>query len=190
MRETLRLQKLLVATHPQESLHSLPLMLVEVEERQQVLAAVANLLPELLTSGADNLFWRELHMLLDVPLPGFSLTQPPGEADAIEEKAPAVTPEPIKQKTPVVIPEPIKQKAPAVTPEPIKQKAPAVTPEPIKQITPVAIPEPIKQQAPAVIPEPIKQKIPAVTPAPVAKVASPARQPAKGKKGVKKPPAP
>jgi hypothetical protein len=164
LRETLRLQKLLVATHPQESLHSLPLMLAEVEERQQVLAAVANLLPELLTSGADNLFWRELHTLLDVPLPGFSLTQPPGEADAIEEKVPAVTPEPIKQITPVEIHNPIKQK------------------------TPVVIPEPVKQEAPALIPEPIKQKIPAVTPAPIAKVASPVRKPAKGKKGVKKPP--
>jgi hypothetical protein len=128
LRETLRLQKLLVATHPQESLLSLPLMLAEVEERQQVLAAVANLLPELLASGADNLFWRELHTLLDVPLPGFSLTQPPGEADAIEEKIPVV------------------------------------------------------------ISEPIKQKIPAVIPDPIAKVASPVRKPAKGKKGVKKPP--
>ncbi|PMZ61369.1 poly(3-hydroxyalkanoate) synthetase, partial [Pseudomonas sp. GW247-3R2A] len=78
LRETLRLQKLLVATHPQESLQSLPLMLAEVEERQQVLAAVANMLPELLTSGADNPFWCELHTLLDVPLPGFNLTQPPG----------------------------------------------------------------------------------------------------------------
>jgi hypothetical protein len=140
LRETLRLQKLLVATHPQESLHSLPLMLAEVEERQQVLAAVANLLPELLASGADNLFWRELHTLLDVPLPGFSLTQPPGAADAIEEKVPAITPEQIKQITPVEIPEPIKQKTPAVTPDT------------------------------------------------VAKVASPVRKPAKGKKGVKKPP--
>jgi len=121
-------------------------------------------LPELLTSGADNLFWRELHTLLDVPLPGFSLTQPPGEADAIEGKVPAVTPEPIKQITPVEIPRPIKQK------------------------TPVVIPEPVKQEAPALIPEPIKQKIPAVTPAPIAKVASPVRKPAKGKKGVKKPP--
>ncbi|PZW97053.1 uncharacterized protein DUF3141 [Pseudomonas sp. 478] len=164
LRETLRLQKLLVATHPQESLHSLPLILVEVEERQQVLAAVANLLPELLTSGADNLFWRELHTLLDVPLPGFSLTQPPGEADAIEEKVPAVTPEPIMQITPVEIPKPIKQKTPEV------------------------IPEPVKQEAPALIPEPIKQKTPAVTPAPIAKVASPVRKLAKGKKGVKKPP--
>ncbi|MGF6706026.1 DUF3141 domain-containing protein [Pseudomonas frederiksbergensis] len=140
LRETLRLQKLLVATLPQESLHSLPLMLIEAQERQQVLAAVANLLPELLTSGANNPCWCELHTLLDVPLPGFSLTQPPGAADAIEVKVPAITPEPIKQAIPVLIP------------------------------------------------EPIKQKIPAVTPHPIAKVASPVRKPAKGKKAVKKPP--
>jgi hypothetical protein len=103
-------------------------MLIEAQERQQVLAAVANLLPELLTSGANNPCWCELHTLLDVQLPGFSLTQPPGAADAIEVKVPAITP------------------------------------------------------------EPIKQEIPAVTPHPIAKVASPVRKPAKGKKAVKKPP--
>jgi len=134
LRETLRLQKLLVATHPQESLHSLPLMLAEVEERQQVLAAVANLLPELLTSGADNLFWRELHTLLDVPLPGFSLTQPPGAADAIEEKVSVVAPEPAKHEAPVVIPEPIKQETPVAIPEPIKQEKTAVTPDPVAKV--------------------------------------------------------
>jgi hypothetical protein len=93
-----------------------------------VLAAVANLLPEMLTSGANNPCWCELHTLLDVPLPGFSLTQPPGAADAIEVKVLAITP------------------------------------------------------------EPIRQKIPAVTPDPIAKVVSPVRKPAKGKKAVKKPP--
>lgn len=132
LRETLRLQKLLVATHPQESLHSLPLMLVEREERQQVLAAVANLLPELLTSGADNPFWCELHTLLNVPLPGFSLAQPPGEADVVVEKTPAITPEPIKPKTPVVVPEPVKQKAPVVVAEPTAPVTPTKTRKPAK----------------------------------------------------------
>ncbi|MET0848742.1 MAG: DUF3141 domain-containing protein [Pseudomonas sp.] len=132
LRETLRLQKLLVATHPKESLHSLPLMLAEVEERQQVLAAVANLLPELLSSGADNPFWCELHTLLDVPLPGFNLIQPPGEADVVEEKAPAITPEPIKPKPVVVEPEPVKQKAPAVVAEPIAPVTPTKTRKPAK----------------------------------------------------------
>ena len=112
LRETLRLQKLLVATHPQESLHSLPLMLVGLEERQQVLAAVANLLPELLTSGSDNPSWCELHTLLDVPLPGFNLTQPPGEADPIA----VVTPEPIAPVTPTKTRKPAKGKKGAKKP--------------------------------------------------------------------------
>ena len=112
LRETLRLQKLLVATHPQESLHSLPLMLVEREERQQVLAAVANLLPELLTNGANNPFWCELHTLLDVPLPGFSLAQPPSEADQVA----VVTPEPIAPVTPTKTRKPAKGKKGAKKP--------------------------------------------------------------------------
>ncbi|PMV88365.1 poly(3-hydroxyalkanoate) synthetase [Pseudomonas sp. FW306-1C-G01A] len=132
LRETLRLQKLLVATHPQESLQSLPLMLAEVEERQQVLAAVANMLPELLTSGADNPFWCELHTLLDVPLPGFNLTQPPGAADVVEEETPTTTPEPIKPKTAVVAPEPAKQSAPVVVAEPIAPGALTKTRKPAK----------------------------------------------------------
>lgn len=165
LRETVSLQKLLVATYPQESLQSLPLMLPEAEERQQVLAAVANLLPELLTgNGAEHPFWCTLHTLFDVPLPGFNLTQPPGEADVVKEQVPVVTPEPVQQKAPVVTPEPIKQKAPVVTPEPIKQAIPAVTPKPT---------------AP---------KIPAVPHKPTAKVATPLHKPAKTKKGVKKPP--
>ncbi|QKG65058.1 DUF3141 domain-containing protein [Pseudomonas sp. B14-6] len=132
LRETLRLQKLLVATHPQESLQSLPLMLAEVEERQQVLAAVANMLPELLTSGADNPFWCELHTLLDVPLPGFNLTQPPGAADVVEEETPTTTPEPIKPNTAVVAPEPAKQSAPVVVVEPIAPGALTKTRKPAK----------------------------------------------------------
>jgi hypothetical protein len=119
LRETLRLQKLLVATHPQESLNSLSLMLVEVEERQQVLAAVANLLPELLISGTNNAFWCELHALLDVPLPGFILTPPPAEADAIAPPVPVMTPEPIVQIVAVEPPYPTlvaKVKNPVRTP--------------------------------------------------------------------------
>ncbi|MBK5549111.1 DUF3141 domain-containing protein [Pseudomonas sp. TH03] len=89
LRETLQTQKMLVLTHPQEALHSLPLLLPETEERQQVLAAVANLLPALLSDTATG-YWCELHTLLEVPLPGFNLTQPPGEADVPVEAAPPV----------------------------------------------------------------------------------------------------
>jgi pimeloyl-ACP methyl ester carboxylesterase len=77
LREAIRLQNLLVFTYPQESLRSLPLLLPQAKERHQVLTAVGQLMPELLaTTGAEGTFWRELHALLEVPLPGFSLTQP------------------------------------------------------------------------------------------------------------------
>nr|BAS05952.1 hypothetical protein [Pseudomonas sp. 61-3] len=90
LREAIRLQNLLVFAHPQESLRSLPLLLPDTKARQQVLAAVGQLMPELLTiAGAEGEFWRELHALLEVPLPGFSLTQPPSETDVIQQEAPA-----------------------------------------------------------------------------------------------------
>jgi len=98
LRETLNLQKLLVGTHPQQSLRSLPLLLPEAEERQQVLAAVANLLPELRTADAAECpLWGELHALLGVSLPGFSLTQPPGAADVIQAQIPPIIPAPVAQ---------------------------------------------------------------------------------------------
>ncbi len=78
LREAIRLQNLLVFAHPQESLRSLPLLLPDTNARQQVLTAVGQLMPELLTiAGVEGEFWRELHALLEVPLPGFSLTPPP-----------------------------------------------------------------------------------------------------------------
>jgi hypothetical protein len=69
------------------------------------LAAVANLLPDLLNeNAAGHGFWCELHTLLEVPLPGFDLTQPPSEADAVlEQPAPVAkvevpTPQPTKPR--------------------------------------------------------------------------------------------
>jgi pimeloyl-ACP methyl ester carboxylesterase len=95
LREAIRLQNLLVFAHPQESVRSLPLLLPEARERQQVLTAVGQLMPELLTTTyACGELWRELHALLEVPLPGFSLTQPPGEAEAIHKESP-VEPSPL-----------------------------------------------------------------------------------------------
>jgi pimeloyl-ACP methyl ester carboxylesterase len=90
LREAIRLQNLLVFAHPQESLRSLPLLLPEAKERQQVLTAVGQLMPELLaTVGAEGEFWRELHALLEVPLPGFSLPQPPSETVVIPQETPS-----------------------------------------------------------------------------------------------------
>ena len=108
LRETLSVQKLLVATHPLESMHSLPLLLPEAEERQQVLAAVANLLPELLTrDGAENPVWGELHVLLDVPLPVFSLSPPTVEVEPIRVQVPIVAAEPIQEHAPQAASNPI-----------------------------------------------------------------------------------
>ena len=95
LRETIRLQNLLVFVHPEESLRSLPLLLPETEARQQILAAVALLVPELLTTiGAEGKLWCELHSLLDIPLPGPSLAPQPSEADAVKLVAPPVATQP------------------------------------------------------------------------------------------------
>lgn len=73
LREAIRLQNLLVFAYPQESLRSLPLLLPEAQKRYQVLTAVGQLMPELLaTTGVQSTLWRELHALLEVPLPGLS----------------------------------------------------------------------------------------------------------------------
>lgn len=48
------------------------------------------LMPELLaTVGAEGEFWREVQALLEVPLPGFSLTQPPSETVVIPQETPS-----------------------------------------------------------------------------------------------------
>ncbi|MCW4646452.1 DUF3141 domain-containing protein [Pseudomonas aeruginosa] len=69
LRETIRLQGLLVFAHPDESLRTLRL-LIPGEARQPVLDAVLHLLPEL--SNAEEPMvqvWRELHRVLERPLP-------------------------------------------------------------------------------------------------------------------------
>jgi hypothetical protein len=105
LREAIRLQNLLVFAHPQESLRSLPLLLPEAKVRQQVLSAVGQLMPELLaTVGAEGEFWRELHALLEVPLPGFSLTQPASETVVIPQEEPPSQPSASPQITPLPAP--------------------------------------------------------------------------------------
>lgn len=102
LRETVRLQNLLVFAHPEESLHSLLLLLPESEAREQVLAAVAQLVPELLTAeGAIGELWRELHTLLESPLPGFSLTEPPSAPTAVVEVDHQEQPQPQPQPLPL-----------------------------------------------------------------------------------------
>ncbi|TBV08190.1 DUF3141 domain-containing protein [Phytopseudomonas dryadis] len=88
LRDSVRLQGLLVFAHAAESLSSLPLLLRTASERQQVLDAVIQLVPELHTAeGAVGDLWRELHRLLERPLPGFVLT--PDEPAATDAAAAA-----------------------------------------------------------------------------------------------------
>jgi pimeloyl-ACP methyl ester carboxylesterase len=121
LREAIRLQNLLVFAHPQESLRTLPLLLPEAKERQQVLTAVGQLIPELLaTTGAKGELWRELHALLEAPLPGFSLTQPPSETVVIPQQDTPAEPSPLAATLPPQItPTP----APAIVVKAPKRKA-------------------------------------------------------------------
>ncbi|VVO36548.1 DUF3141 domain-containing protein [Pseudomonas fluorescens] len=123
LREAIRLQNLLVFTHPLESLRTLPLLLPDAEARQQVLSAVGLLMPDLLTTGAEGEIWRELHALLEVPLPGLRLNQAPSEADAQQTQTPP-KPAPIVAAPPAQVAAPkVKQTAPvAPTVEPVKAK--------------------------------------------------------------------
>jgi hypothetical protein len=91
LRDSVNLQGLLVFAHPEESLRTLPL-LIPIEERQQVLDAVVHLVPDLLAgAGPVEDLWRELHRILELPLPDFALAQPLAP-DA--EAAPATEMEP------------------------------------------------------------------------------------------------
>ncbi|CAD5108640.1 DUF3141 domain-containing protein [Zestomonas carbonaria] len=115
LRDTTHLQGLLVFAHPEESLKTLPL-LIPVEERQRVLDAVVHLVPELLVAeGPVGELWRELHRVLERPLPGFALAAPPAPEATAKPAAPA------KRKTTRVVPSAKPQPA---APEP---PAPAAT---------------------------------------------------------------
>ena len=73
VRDSVRLQDLLVFAHPEESLNTLPLLLAKASQREVVLTAATHLVPELLyAEGAVGDLWRRLHDLLEHPLPDFA----------------------------------------------------------------------------------------------------------------------
>ncbi|HBO2781260.1 DUF3141 domain-containing protein [Pseudomonas aeruginosa] len=73
IRESVRLQDLLVFALPEESLSSLPLLVPEAKQREAVLSAAIQLVPELLyADGAVGELWRRLHDLLEHHLPTFA----------------------------------------------------------------------------------------------------------------------
>lgn len=91
VRDSVRLQDLLVFALPEESLKMLPLLLPEARQREAVLAAAVHLVPELLyAEGAVGELWRRLHDLLEHPLPAFARPSVPLIAvDSAPEQAPS-----------------------------------------------------------------------------------------------------
>jgi hypothetical protein len=125
LRDTTHLQGLLVFAHPEESLKTLPL-LIPVEERQQVLDAVAHLVPELLVAeGPVGELWRELHRVLECPLPGFTLVAPSipqtPQTPEVATKPTATPPRAAPSKRKTTRP----QTAPADRPQPVAPESPA-----------------------------------------------------------------
>lgn len=70
IREVIDQQGLLVFAFPADSLETLPLLLIDNDKRKVLLDTVKALLPELLTAdGALAELWRQLHQLLEQPVP-------------------------------------------------------------------------------------------------------------------------
>jgi len=126
LRETVQLQSLLVFAHPEESLKTLPL-LIPAEHRQQVLDAVAHLVPELLTAeGTPGERWRELHRVLERPLPSFAIAPIAITAQTQEAPTDRQTPDQQASTLPVEPTAPeraAQQVAPAPRRTPAKRKA-------------------------------------------------------------------
>ncbi|WP_313303673.1 DUF3141 domain-containing protein [Stutzerimonas balearica] len=126
LRETVQLQSLLVFAHPEESLKTLPL-LIPAEHRQQVLDAVAHLVPELLTAeGTLGERWRELHRVLERPLPSFAIAPIAITAQTQEAPTDRQTPDQQASTLPVEPTAPeraAQQVAPAPRRTPAKRKA-------------------------------------------------------------------
>ncbi|MBB3104893.1 DUF3141 domain-containing protein [Azomonas macrocytogenes] len=134
LRDTIRLQSLLVFAHPEESLSTLPHLLPDTESRQRVLNRVVQLVPELRTAqGVVGEFWRDLHSLLDQPPPGFALpalTFAGQETPALPSPQ-AVRPEPASATAASPeAPESVTPEASPATTENLASSAP-ITPEPV-----------------------------------------------------------
>lgn len=152
VRQIIDQQGLLVFALPAESLATLPQLLVDNEQRKVVLATVMEMVPELLTAeGTVGELWRQLHQLLELPVP--AVVQPKLSASSVAvEKAEAVTP---VKKTVAPVKTVEKKVAESVKPKTVKTAAKKVT-------KPAAKPK-------AAVKKPVQ---PAVAPTPKAAVAA------------------
>ncbi len=103
LRETTRLQNLLVFAYPEESLQTLPALMPGLDERRRILAEVAQIEPDWQRNdGPLGKLWRRLFEVLELPVSDFAqspakLPAPPAPAPKVpagtSSAAPSVTPE-------------------------------------------------------------------------------------------------
>ncbi|WP_449431954.1 DUF3141 domain-containing protein [Pseudomonas putida] len=146
LRETVQMQSLLVFAHPKASLQSLPLLLPNSEDRQEVLATVAQWIPDMLSAeGATGRLWRELHSVLEVPLPVPGQAEPaaapaePGVATQLPSTASVVEVEPLQQPAAQTT-QPIAETQAVIEVAPLEQPAPQIA-QPVIDTPAVAVAE-------------------------------------------------
>ncbi len=163
-------QGLLVFALPEESLATLPLLLVDDQSRKALLSTVMHLVPELLTAeGAVGELWRQLHQLFEQPVP--ALVQP--KLSAAAESADA-TAQPNTAGAAVKKAGPVKAAAKKSTPVKAEAKKPAQAAKPKAAKTVAKPQEKPAATAPAESPKADKEKTapvkaPTKKPAPAAK---------------------
>lgn len=92
IREIIDQQGLLVFALPAESLATLPQLLVENEKRKVLLDTVIELVPELLTAeGGVGELWRQLHKLLEQPIPAFFQPKLSASSVAVDKTEPVAS---------------------------------------------------------------------------------------------------
>ncbi|SEQ74435.1 Protein of unknown function [Azotobacter beijerinckii] len=152
LRETTRLQNLLVFAYPEESLQSLPELLPEPEERQRILAEVVRIEPDWQRSdGPLGELWRQLFEVLELPQADFA---------RLRAELPAPAPEVIAEASvaaPSVAAEAIAEESAAPAPEPQAQQPAAEAAAP--QVGAEAPSEPAPVVEPAVVPEPQAESV-------------------------------
>ncbi len=149
-------QGLLVFALPEESLKTLPQLLVADESRKTLLDTVMRLVPELLTAeGAIGELWRQLHQLFEQPMPAFVQPKLSATTDRVDAATPPKAAEAVIKK-PRPVKTALKKSAPTAKPKSVKtvaapQKKPAMaaTAESLKADQVKATPAKAAEQKPA-----------------------------------------
>lgn len=136
IRDIIDQQGLLVFALPEESLKTLPQLLVNDESRKTLLSTVMRLVPELLTAeGAVGELWRQLHQLFEQPVPAvvqpkLSAATESADAAAQPKAADAVAKKPSPGKTALNKPtQAAKPKAAKTAAKPQKSQASSDSPK-------------------------------------------------------------